>query len=184
MIIILLLIGAVLFALIRRGQFLNLGRLDFRAPVLILLGFAIQLLVFQKFWQENSETRAFTPLAYFVSLSVLLVALMLNRRIPGAKVLLLGFLLNFIAISLNGGYMPVSQAARVISGQHALAPGDTENNVVAMGPATRLEFLGDIFAVPKELPLPNVYSIGDVLIAVGAAYLIYTAMTNPAPRTS
>lgn len=184
MIILLLLIGAILFALVRRGNLMDLGKLQFRATLIILLGFAIQLVVFQKFWQENSETRALTPLAYLVSLLMLLIALTLNRRIPGAKILLFGFLLNFIAIALNGGYMPVSPDARLLSGQHALAPGETENNVVAMGPATRLEFLGDIFAVPKELPLPNVYSVGDLFIAAGAAYLIYNAMTNPVPTTS
>jgi hypothetical protein len=33
---------------------------------------------------------------------------------------------------------------------------------------TRLAFLGDIFALPESMPMSNVYSIGDIFIAVGA----------------
>jgi hypothetical protein len=42
----------------------------------------------------------------------------------------------------------------------------------------RLSFLGDIFAVPRELPFANVFSIGDVLIAAGAIVVIH-ALCRP-----
>ncbi len=34
----------------------------------------------------------------------------------------------------------------------------------------RLAFLGDVFAVPASWPLSNVFSVGDLLIAVGLAW--------------
>jgi hypothetical protein len=34
---------------------------------------------------------------------------------------------------------------------------------------TRLWFLGDVFAIPAGWPLANVFSVGDVLILLGAA---------------
>lgn len=171
--------GAILIALARGGKLMNLGLLRFRLPGLILLGFSIQLIIFQKFWQENSETRPLTPIAYLVSLSLLLIAMALNHRIAGMKILFLGFLLNFLAIVSNGGYMPVSISARAIAGQPSLTPGQTANNVIGAGSDTRLEFLGDQFAIPKWFPLPNVFSIGDLFIATGGAYLLYKAMTSP-----
>jgi len=179
MIILSVMAGAILFALARGGKFMNLGLLRFRLPGLILLGFSIQIIVFQKFWQENTEARALTPVAYLVSLSLLLIALALNRRVPGMKILFLGFLLNFIAIVFNGGYMPVSISARAVAGQPSLLPGQIANNVIGAGPDTSLAFFGDIFAIPKGIPFPNVFSVGDLFIAMGGAYLIFKAMTAP-----
>ena len=39
----------------------------------------------------------------------------------------------------------------------------------------------DIFAVPHPLPFANVFSIGDVLIALGVAFVLVVAMLAPAP---
>ena len=38
-----------------------------------------------------------------------------------------------------------------------------------------LAFLGDVFAVPAGWPLANVFSIGDVLIVIGAVALVHGA---------
>ena len=40
-------------------------------------------------------------------------------------------------------------------------------------PHPRLLFLGDILAVPHAVPFANVYSIGDVCIAIGVAIAIH-----------
>lgn len=182
MIFLIIIPAAILFALARGGKFMNLGLVRFRLPGLFLLGFSIQLIIFQKFWQENNETRPLTPVAYLVSLSIVLVALALNLRLAGIKILLFGFFLNFLAIVFNGGYMPVSISARATAGQPSLTPGQIANNVIGATPETPLALLGDIFSIPKGLAFPNVFSIGDLFIAAGGAFLIYKAMTAP-PQT-
>jgi hypothetical protein len=95
----------------------------------------------------------------------------------------LGFGLNFLVIARNGGYMPASAEARAFAGLTPLAPGQIDNNSIGMGADTHLPFLSDIFAIPSLLPFANVFSIGDVLIALGAGYLIQKAMPPhpPAP---
>ena len=50
-------------------------------------------------------------------------------------------------------------------------PGNVFANSAYVANA-RLWFLGDVFAVPASWPFANVFSIGDVLIAVGAAWAI------------
>jgi hypothetical protein len=179
MIILLVIGGTILVALARGGKLMNLSFLRFRFPGFILFGFLIVLVVFQKFWQENDQLRPLSPIAYLVSLSLLLIGVTLNHRVAGVKLVLLGFILNFLAIAVNGGYMPVLPSAREISGQSHLAPGETWHNLVAIGPDTRLVFLGDQFAIPKGWPFPNVFSPGDILIAIGGSYLVYKAMTAP-----
>lgn len=44
---------------------------------------------------------------------------------------------------------------------------------IASGRLSALLFLGDVFAIPASWPFANVFSVGDVLIAVGAAYSIH-----------
>ena len=43
-----------------------------------------------------------------------------------------------------------------------------------------LPWLTDIFALPRWLPWTNIFSVGDVLIAVGVAVVIVAAMRTPA----
>src|SRR5207302_5645297 len=60
------------------------------------------------------------------------------------------------------------------------ATGSYNNNVLS-GPGTHLTFLGDIFALPGNVPLANALSIGDVLIVIGMAAFVYLSCT---PRLS
>jgi hypothetical protein len=42
-----------------------------------------------------------------------------------------------------------------------------------------LGFLGDVLAVPSWVPGAKVFSVGDVLIAVGAAIVVHVACRRP-----
>ncbi len=57
---------------------------------------------------------------------------------------------------------------------------DFSNSAIATG-ATTLGFLGDIFALPRWLPLANIFSIGDVLIGVGGAWFVIATMHGRVP---
>ena len=57
-----------------------------------------------------------------------------------------------------------------------VGPGYT-NSVVVSDPVVRP--LTDIFAMPAWMPFANVFSIGDVLIAVGIAIAIAVGMRTP-----
>lgn len=185
MIVLLVLAVSIVVALLRGGRLGNLGLLNIRWRGVIILGFLIQVLIFSPDWQERDATRSVTQFAYLASLCLLVVALAVNYRVPGMKLIAFGFLLNFIAIAANGGYMPASLSALQNTGLAPLQPGQVSNNSIGMGPDTRLPFLGDVFAIPKGFPFSNVFSIGDVLIAMGAVWLIQEALviTPPLPHT-
>ena len=172
MIVLVVLVASIAVALLRGGNLGHLGTLNIRWRGVIILGFLIQVLAFSSFWQDNSGTKSLTQFAYLASLCLLLVALAANRHIPGVKLLTFGFLLNFIAIAANGGFMPASLSALQSTQLPLLQPGQVWSNSIGMGVDTRLPFLGDIFAIPKQFPFSNVFSIGDILIALGAIYLI------------
>jgi hypothetical protein len=179
MFIFVILILAILVALLRGGKITPLADLNIQWRGLILFGFLIQILIFNDFWQKNLTLQPLSPFLYIASLVLLLIALAKNRAIPGMKIITLGFLLNSLAITLNGGYMPASVDALIASGWSHHEPGQINNNSIAAGPTTLLPFLGDIFAIPKGFIFPNVFSIGDVLIAIGAVYLLQKTMVKP-----
>jgi hypothetical protein len=91
------------------------------------------------------------------------VFLAANWRVPGIPLAALGVALNLLVIAANGGVMPASPLP-------ADAPGFQSSAAVA---DPRLAFLGDVFALPASWPLSNVFSVGDMLIAVGLAWGVH-----------
>src|SRR5207245_6639361 len=77
---------------------------------------------------------------------------------------------NFLVIAANRGVMPIRPAALTSAGL-ATAPRLFQNSAVVASP--KLPFLGDIFAVPRPLPFHNVFSAGDIFVAVGAAVALH-----------
>jgi Family of unknown function (DUF5317) len=93
-----------------------------------------------------------------------------NWRVPGMGLVALGGALNLVAILANGGVMPASPSALAGAGLPPDEPG-FQNSAAVADP--RLAFLGDVFHVPASWPLSNVFSVGDVLIALGVAWALH-----------
>jgi hypothetical protein len=100
-----------------------------------------------------------------------LIALWLNRRLPGLWLIGAGTVANVVAISVNGGTMPASAGALRAAGLPAAPGGFVSSTTVA---AAKLPWLGDVFASPRGMPFRNVFSVGDVLILAGATILVLT----------
>jgi hypothetical protein len=163
------LIGLVL-GFVLGGRLSGLATIDFRWPWLAIGGFAVQLVLFSDPVRERVGDLG-APL-YVASTVVVLIAVIRNIRIPGMALVALGAGCNLAAIVANGGYMPASEGAFAALGGE-LNPGYTNSAIVA-DPA--LEPLTDLFALPAWLPFANVFSIGDVLIALGVVVVIVAGM--------
>ena len=97
----------------------------------------------------------------------------------------LGAGLNLLVVSANGGYMPQSAEARVLTrGATIDATGQAQlRNVRPMDDATVLGGLGDVLAEPAWFPKANVVSIGDVLLGLGIAGWAFS-VTRKRPITT
>ena len=108
---------------------------------------------------------------HFITYGLCLVFLWRNRHLPGGLIIAVGAGMNLLAIAANGGAMPANMEAWRRAGLPDFPPEVFENSRALSSP--RLGFLGDIFYVPADWPLSNVFSIGDVLIVVGGTYLAH-----------
>src|SRR5262249_41817666 len=100
------------------------------------------------------------------------LAVAMNIGLPGIPLVVVGAASNLIAILANGGYMPADPAALAAVG-HTLGEGYSNSAVLQH---VELQPLTDIFALPHWLPFTNVFSVGDVLIGVGGAWLVVATM--------
>lgn len=110
------------------------------------------------------------------SFLLLTIFVVLNLRTRGFPMILVGVLMNFTVIAVNGG-MPVDRQAIVASGQADTFASIIEQRGVKHHLAEdgdRLLFLGDVIAIPP--PIAQVISIGDVLAYGGVAVVVAAAM--------
>jgi hypothetical protein len=102
---------------------------------------------------------------------MLLLAILANLRWWAFRVFAIGFLLNTLAMAVNGGLMPVTleNHLRVADASHqTLVPGQTppqSKNILLAPSDTRLSFLSDIIYLP--IPKPKIYSLGDLFLMAG-----------------
>jgi hypothetical protein len=108
---------------------------------------------------------------HMASYAMLAWVLWLNRRLPGVPVIALGAAANGITIAVNGGTLPASRAALRAAGIH-LHAGFDNSGLVAH---PHLAWLGDVMVTPSWLPLRNMLSVGDLLLLVGAALLVFVS---------
>jgi hypothetical protein len=179
--ILLLAIAAGLLAGLARVKFRNrhLRSPDLHLVWLVPIAFLPQWLAF-----FLPVTRRLTPdnvgaAALVSSQALLLVFAWSNRNQPGFWALGIGLALNLSVIVLNGGLMPVSPdvVAQLVpdTSTDAWQVGERVGwNVVLPKTSTRLWWLSDHLLLPAWFPSRKALSTGDVLIAVGAFWYLWS----------
>jgi hypothetical protein len=160
--------------LVAGGRIGSIGDIRFHWAPLVLLGFGAQVLLFSDAVAERVGDLG--PVLYVASTLLVVVAVIRNSAVPGMPLVALGAACNLAAIVANGGFMPASPAAMAALGK--AAPTIYSNSAVVAQPA--LAPLTDIFALPTWLPFHNIFSLGDVILAVGVAMVIAIAMRRGA----
>jgi len=169
-----ILIG-LLAGVVTGGRMSGLATVRFRWPWVVIGALLVQVVLFTD--AVAARVGDAGPLLYVGSSLVALIAVLRNTRLAGIPIVALGAMSNLAAIVANGGYMPASPTALAALGK--VEPTIYSNSAVVATPA--LEPLTDVFALPSWLPLANIFSVGDVLIAVGVAVAIVLPMRRREP---
>lgn len=163
------------------GKVANLGNLRVRLWPLLFLALLAQVIAFSPPFGGSAFMMSYGWMIYEATLVVTLMVMARNLSLPGMWILLLGSFLNALVIFANGGQMPVDLTllSQAVSELPATQDPNFYLNTAPMTDSTRLNFLGDVLLVPESLPLRNVFSIGDMLIALGCVALIALTMRQP-----
>ena len=164
-------VGGLLAGALLGGSLGNLERLSLRLAPLVVLALLLQVVIFSPLGTHFSRGETIT--LHLGSYALLLVFVIANIRLRPIVCFGAGVVSNALAIVVNGGHMPATRGALRIAG---LTETGQHNNSVLAGPGTHLRFLVDVFALPHTVPLANIFSAGDVLIALGLAWLIASGM--------
>jgi len=162
---------AVALGLALGGSLARLAEIRLRAPWLFLAAIGLQVVAFPVAGLPWRTHETVASALWIASYGLLVVAAVLNIRLTGVPVVAAGMLLNLAAILANRGTMPVSYEAMRDAGRTVV----TQANSTAL-PDPALPWLIDRWAAPEWLPLANVYSVGDVVIALGTFVLVLAAM--------
>jgi hypothetical protein len=146
---------------------------------LVLLAYLPQYVAFYWPVTRSALPDEVVPVVQIGSLTLLLVFAVLNLKQPGFWALGLGLALNLLVVVVNGGFMPITpetiyRLAPEIP-RDRWQPGmrlGTGKDMVLLQGDTKLWFLSDILIIPGFLTYA--FSPGDVLIAVGAFWLLWS----------
>jgi len=181
-VILLLAVLAGIVSAIIRMQYSG-GKLNFtklHKVWLVPLGFLPQLIVYQLPGLRNRVTDELAAIALVSSQLILLVFAIYNRRHPGLLLLGIGLGMNLAVILINGGLMPISPdtVTRLVPD----APRDAweigrrfgvSKDIILPVNQSRLWWLSDQLLSPEWSPYKVAFSLGDVLIAVGAFWSLW-----------
>ena len=176
-------LSAVLIGLVRGGSLRQLAQLPLHWAWVALAAFGLQIYLI--YFPEPVNEGIVSPRVgvLMFSYALLFAVIWQNRALPGVWLIGLGVLSNFAVMMLNGGYMPITS--------EALAQVGRSGNILSPEPGARVRatkdivlprdqtiawWLSDIFVLPPPFPIPSVFSVGDVLIALGAFWLIQNGM--------
>ena len=163
---------AVVAALASGGSMAHWARARLRWSPLALLALGVQLPLYSAPFNTWPLVVAIGAGAGIGTTALVLLVVLGNARGPlrlAGGLAALGIVLNLTVMLANGGWMPRADAIAPRAIQRAADDSVVVNNTAPMSAATHLAWLGDVLPQPAWLPMSNLVSLGDLLLALGAA---------------
>jgi hypothetical protein len=181
----------IAIGLARGGRLQRLASVPLRWGWMALVAFGLQIYLIYFPQQASAEFVSLRLVVLVLSYIFLIAVIWQNRRLPGLWLLAAGLFANLAVMLLNGGYMPITlealsqagfahNAQRTADGVRVLFSKD----VVLDRDATVAWWLSDIFVLPPPFPIPSIFSVGDVLVALGGFWFLQKCMRGEQTQVS
>ena len=176
MILILAVALGIAIALVSGGSLSRLATVPFKHGWLAFLAIGLQVVAVY-----THSIQGMAPILFSLSYAILIGLVWINRRLAGMPIVGLGLGLNTLVTVANGGYMPVTKEAIWRAGlthlTYELETGARilgAKDIILPQSQTNLWFLSDIIVLRG--PFPTVFSIGDIILALGILLFFYGTM--------
>jgi MFS family permease len=177
-------IGLVL-GLLAGGRIEHLSRIRLRVVQAIFIGLLLRYATQWAIQGGNEPIEALRLPLFAAAFAALLFGLWENREQPGLSLAFVGVLMNAVAMTVNGGHMPVWYTSAEVAGIGPEIPLSSFHILLGGpgGAALPSDFLlragplGDI--IPVGLPFyRDVASIGDVFLVSGLAFFLFASLVR------
>jgi hypothetical protein len=162
---------AVVAGYLAGGRLTAIPRVGVRLSWLAAIGLGLQVLPIRGLDTETALT------LLWVSFGALTLFAVINIRLSGFLLILLGVLLNLVVITVNDG-MPINEHALVAAGQEGqiaqLEAGSFGVKYRLAQPGDQLLPLSDVIVLRP--PISEVVSVGDLIVDAGLAWFLFAAM--------
>lgn len=152
------------------GRWSRLGKLRIRFLWIFYAAIAMQLVAFPVKVMPWHTSNRIGVVLWLISYGIFALGIAANFRLPGIAFIAAGLVSNLTAVLANGGHMPALPSALRGAGLHF---SQSRNSAEMAAP--HLSWLVDRWAAPSWIPWANVFSVGDVLIAVGGFLFVLGA---------
>lgn len=163
----------------------QLKPIDLKLSWLVFLAVIPQLILFQIPAVGRQIPNEHIPIILVISQALLVGFAAANITQPGVWVLGIGLVANFLAIVVNGGWMPISPdtVRRILPSLPIDSPlvgrrFGLSKDWIFSNDDIHLPWLVDRFTTPGWIPYRVAFSIGDILIGIGAILLLWS-LSNP-----
>ena len=174
---------SIIIGLIRGGRLKVPKAVNHKTMGLFVFGIIIQyMLIFLTGMDETSSINkilSYTKQAHIISYILILIGIVTNIKFKSLWVALVGFLMNFFVIGLNGWKMPISLEGIKLIGSPNLYEMIDSGKMALYTPivdSTKYPILGNIIIFANPYPISRIISLGDLIISFGIFALIQEIM--------
>ncbi len=172
----------IIISVLRGGRFSNLSKSEMRGVLILVIGLILQLVPF--FLHGISVIKQNAAVFSFAGLLLALLFVLLNIKIRGMILLLIGTALNVIVLLFHNFKMPIQLDNATSAGFAQMKLNITSgaiSNYVLMSDSTHItRYLGKLWTMPEYYPFSKFFGVPDIIIAIGVIWLLQSALENKA----
>lgn len=165
---------------LRGGRSLNIGNLEFKGWVLIVIGFLLQMLPMllgRMSWMAHNG-----HIIAFATMVLVFFIVVLNGDKRGFWLVASGAVLNILAMAFHSLRMPVYLPGLQKAGHLELVESISNNAVLNYTGLDQLagwtDYLGKVIVVPTFYPFAQALSLGDLVMSAGIFLFVVEQMTS------
>lgn len=168
----------IIIGLVRNGSLRNISITKIRGWFLILLALVLQVITF--IFPNISIVQSYEKQFYIVTAVLIILTLIINLDKKGIWIILIGALLNYVVVFINGFKMPVYFEGLKLAGLDHMVEGIKNGEIINYMSLDKVtnwtKHFGKYIVIPKPYPMAKVISIGDIIMSLGIVLFIQGEM--------